>query len=292
MNHPAADSPIVYLNGMLMPLHGARISVLDRGFLFGDGIYEVVACFGGRPFRLAQHQERLRRSLAAIRIDAASALSVLWEQLPELLVTWEPDADCSLYVQVTRGAAPRDHAFPDPPVLPTVFAMLMPLKVTEPQPSRAISREDIRWSRCDVKSVSLLANCLLRQEAVDAGVAETLLLRNGYLTEGSVTSVFVVSEGRILTPPLSQDVLPGVTRDLVIELMASSASPVSEVPISEADVRSAEEIWVTSSTRDIVPIVELDGAPVGTGKAGALWREALSRYQAFRQAESSGVGPG
>jgi len=286
MSHEAIPA-MVYLNGVILPLHQATIPVLDRGFIFGDGVYEVVACFGRRPFRLEQHQQRLTASLAAARIDGVRQLERLWRNLDELLSTWPEGRDCSLYVQVTRGVAPRDHAFPRPAVLPTILALLMPLEVNTPTPSAAITREDIRWSRCDIKSTSLLANCLLRQEAVDAGVAETLLVRDGYLTEGSVTSVFVVLDGRPITPPLSTDVLPGVTRDLVIELMANSATPVIETPVSEARLRLASEIWVTSTTRDIVPIIELDGLPVGDGKPGPVWREALTRYAAFRTAASS-----
>jgi len=277
---------MVYLNGAILPLHQATIPVLDRGFIFGDGVYEVIACFGGRPFRLEQHQARLTQSLAGVRIDGLRQVERLWRNLDELLSTWPKGQDCSLYVQVTRGVAPRDRAFPRPAVLPTVFAMLMPLEVKEPQPGEAITRPDIRWGRCDVKSTSLLANCLLRQEAVDEGVAETLLIRDGWLTEGSVTSAFAVVDGRLLTPPLSHDVLPGVTRDLVIELMADSATPVLETPVSEAQLRMASEIWVTSSTRDILPIVKLDGVPVGSGAPGPIWREALGRYVAFRTAAS------
>lgn len=279
-------SELSFLNGQLLPLAEAHISVLDRGFLFGDGVYEVLACFGGRPFRLRQHQERLQNSLAAIRIDAAAAVEALWAALPDLLASGTPGADCSLYIQVTRGVAPRDHAFPKPAVPPTVFAMLMPLQVAEPKPARAITRADIRWDRCDIKSVSLLANCLLRQEAVDAGVAETLLLRDGHLSEGSVTSAFIVKDGVVYTPPLSADVLPGVTRDLVIELLQDTPHAVVGAPVTEAALRAADEIWVTSSTRDIVPIVELDGVAVGTGQAGPVWALALARYQAFRRAES------
>lgn len=291
MNHDAIPA-MVYLNGAILPLHQASIPVLDRGFIFGDGVYEVIACFGRRPFRLEQHQKRLQASLAAARIDALRQVERLWRNLDELLTTWPPGRDCSLYVHVTRGVAPRDHAFPHPPVLPTVLAMLMPLEVKQPTPGAAITRTDIRWSRCDIKSISLLANCLLRQEAVDAGVAETLLIRDGYLTEGSVTSVFVVLDGRPVTPPLSHNVLPGVTRDLVIELMADSGTPVIEAPVSEARLRLASEIWLASTTRDVVPIVELDGEPIGGGQPGPLWHEALARYLAFRTAASVAGGQG
>jgi D-alanine transaminase len=289
MSHDAVPA-MVYLNGAILPLHQASIPVLDRGFIFGDGVYEMIACFGRRPFRLERHQERLQASLAAARIDGLRQVERLWRNLDELFATWPEGRDCSLYVHVTRGVAPRDHAFPRPPVLPTVFAMLLPLEARTPEPAAAITRADIRWSRCDIKSTSLLANCLLRQEAVDAGVAETILLRDGHLTEGSVTSVFVVLEGRPLTPPLSHDVLPGVTRDLVIELMADSGTPVTETPVSEARLRLASEIWLTSTTRDIVPVVELDGQPVGDGRPGPLWRQALDRYLAFRKAAATG-GP-
>jgi len=275
----------VYLNGEYLPLSAARIPVLDRGFIFGDGVYEVIPVYDRRPFRLAEHLARLRHSLAGIRLDDPLG-ETGWKEVIARIVATAPWPDQGVYLQVTRGVAPRDHAFPrDTPA--TVFVMPMRL---EPPPAAhleqgvaAISAEDTRWSRCDLKTTSLLANVLLRQLAVDAGCAETLLVRDGQLIEGSASNVFVVHAGCILAPPKSHWMLPGVTYDVVLELAAQLELPHAVRPIAVAEMRAAEEIWLTSSTKEITPVVQLDGHPVGDGRPGPLFYRMHAAYQAFKR---------
>lgn len=270
----------VYLNGELMPLGQACIPVLDRGFLFGDGVYEVIPVYGGHPFRLQQHLERLERSLKETRIPSPHT-GEQWQEIFQSLIDTSPVADSGLYLQVTRGVAVRDHAFPEF-VKPTVFAMINPIK---PVPAEvlekgipAVVREDIRWNRCDIKSISLLGNVLLRQEAVEADAMESILTRNGQVTEGSASNVFVVKTGEILTPPKDELLLGGVTRDLVLELARRHGLPVREAVIREQFMRAADEIWVTSSTKEILPVTSLDGRPVGEGKPGPVWETIRELY--------------
>lgn len=278
-----------FLDGVFQPLDGARVSVLDRGFIFGDGVYEVLPVYAGRPFCLEEHLERLSASLAAIRLEPPLS-TAQWRSVVAQLVQSNGGGDLSVYLQVTRGPAfPRDHLFPAAPA-PTVFAMATPLVRKPPAPVTAISLPDIRWQRCHIKATALLANVLLRQQAADAGAYEALLLRDGLLTEGAASNVFLVSDGRVCTPPKGPHLLGGITRDVVIRTLAGTRLAVAEVELNEATVRAAEEIWLTSSTREILPVVQLDGRPVGSGEPGPCWREALERYQAFRDA-SPGVAP-
>ena len=273
-----------YLNGVYAPLEETRVSVLDRGFLLGDGVYEVIPVYSGRLFRLDQHLARLETSLESVRIDNPHARAE-WVELLQELVARNGGGDQALYLQVTRGAAARSHAFPSG-VSPTVFAMLNPLATRdEPQPAKAVLRSDFRWGRCDIKTIALIGNVLLRQEAIDAGCLEAILVRDGNVTEGAATNVFVVQDDFIATPPKGPQLLGGITRDLVIELCLDADLPVVEAAISEAAIREADEVWVTSSTMEIVPIIELDGSPVGTGRPGPVWRKAWSVLREFRQAQ-------
>lgn len=271
----AEPFPTCHLNGQLLPLRDARISPLDRGFLFGDGVYEVIAARGGHPARLGANLARLARNLAAIRLrdphDEAG-----WRALIARLIEANGGGDMYVYLQVSRGAEyGRNHA-PLPEVEPTVFAFCAPL----PQPAaetlrdgvRCITAEDTRWSRCDIKSVALLANVLLRQQAVDAGAAETILLRDGWLTDASASAVHVIVSGEIRTPPYSQWLLPGTTRGWLEQLADEHGVPARSVPVSEAELRGADEIWLSAATRGIVPVTMLDGRPVGTGRPGPLWQ--------------------
>jgi len=273
---------IAYLDGEYQPLADVRISPLDRGFLFADGVYEVIPVYGGRPFRADEHLERLERSLAAVRIvdplDRAG-----WKALLEGIVERNGGGHQAVYVQVTRGAAPRDHAFP-PAALPTVFAMSKALN-TDPQtrPLHVITRPDIRWTRCDIKSVALLPNVLMRQEAEDFGASEAIMVRDGEVTEGSATNVFVAAGDALRTPPKSAHILGGITRDLLIELMAAADIEVREEAIPEADLRTAAEIWVTSSTKEVAPVVRLDGEAVGEGEPGPLWQRVNGLFQDYKQ---------
>lgn len=278
-------SEIVYLNGEFMPLESARIPVLDRGFIFGDGVYEVIPVYSRRPFRLAEHLRRLQNSLDAIRL--ANPLSdAEWSKLIAEMVARNPGDDQSVYLQVTRGVARRDHAFPKD-VKQTVFMMSGPLVTPAAElidkGVPAITANDFRWLKCDVKSTSLLGNCLLRQEAVDAGAVETILFRDGYLTEASSSNVLVVREGTVLAPPKNHLVLPGITYDVVLELIATNGIPCSVREVSEREVRTADEVWVTSSTKEVLAVTQLDGRSVGSGKPGPVFRRVHALYQDFKR---------
>jgi D-alanine transaminase len=276
---------IVYLNGEFLPIERAQVSVLDRGFIFGDGVYEVIPVYGGRLFRLEQHLERLARSLAAIRL--ANPLSdEIWRRCLQELVARNDGGDQSVYVQITRGAAPRDHAFPKD-VTPTVYAASSPLK---PLPAdlaeqgvAAVTLPDIRWQRCDIKAITLLPNILLRQQAIDQGAVEAILVRDGAANEGAASNLFIVKEGVLVTPPKGPYLLPGITRDLILELAAAHGIAHREAVISSTDLKIAEEVWLTSSTREILPVTRLDQRPVGNGKPGALWRRMMDLYQRYKQ---------
>ncbi|MDO9636192.1 MAG: D-amino acid aminotransferase [Thiobacillus sp.] len=275
-----------YLNGDYLPLADAKISVLDRGFIFGDGVYELVPVYSMKPFRLDEHLRRLQGSLDGIRLanphDAAG-----WRERILKLIDLQDFADQSLYIQVTRGVAPRDHAFPKA-ATPTVFMFAQPLVTATPAQKAAgvcaVTAIDNRWLRCNIKAISLLANILLRQQAVDADCAETLLLRDGFLTEGAASTIFVVKDGVLLAPPPSKLMLTGITYDVVRELAVANGMPHAVRAISEAELRAADEVWMTSSTKEIMPIVRLDGAQVGAGVPGPLAQQMDALYQAFKQA--------
>jgi len=276
---------MIYLNGEWMPIEQARVPVLDRGFIFGDGVYEVIPSYSGHPFRLREHLLRLQSSLDAVRIVNPYGLE-RWDELVRAVVAKNSWEDQGVYLQVTRGVAPRDHAFPKG-VQPTVFMMSNPL-VTPPPEQRergaaAITVADNRWLRCDIKSVSLLANCLLRQSAVDASAAEAVLLRDGFLTEGSASNIFVVRNGVIAAPPKTNFILPGITYDVVIELARANRLPLEIRQVSEAEVRGADELWLTSSTKEVLAISTLDGKPVGHGKdAGKPGPMAARMHQLYQ----------
>jgi D-alanine transaminase len=274
-----------YLNGQFLPIEDAKISPLDRGFLFGDGGYEVIPVYSRRPFRIDEHLRRLQITLDGIRLPNPHSLDE-WRRLVERIIADNDFSDQSVYIQVTRGAdSKRDQAFPAG-VQPTTFIFTVPL-VTPSAVQRetgiaVISALDNRWLRCDLKTVALLANVLLRQQAIDAGCVETIMLRDGYLTEGAASNIFVVREGLLLAPPKDHRMLPGITYDVVLELAARHGMPHEVREISEAEVRSADELWMTSSTKEVLPITTLDGKPVGTGKPGPAARQMYAWYCAFR----------
>ena len=278
-------SEIVYLNGEFMPLEDAKVPVLDRGFIFGDGVYEVIPVYSKRPFRLQEHLTRFRRSHDAIRL-AYPMSDADWTKLVEDLVARNAGDDQSIYLQVTRGVAKRDHMFPKD-TRPTVFGMSNPLvtpsRETVDSGVHAIATIDYRWLKCDVKSTSLLGNCLLRQLAADAGAIEVVMFRDGFLTEGSSSNVFVVKNGVILAPPKNNLVLPGITYDVVLELARAHGLPYEVRPVSEAEVREADEIWVTSSTKEVLAVTTLDERAVGGGKPGAVFRRMHQLYQDFKR---------
>ena len=280
---------IAYLNGQFLPLAEAKISVLDRGFVFGDGIYELVPVYSKKPFRLDEHLRRLQGSLDGIRLANPHGVAE-WRARILTLIARQDFADQSVYIQVTRGTPaegqpPRDHAFPQG-VPPTVFMFAQPLvTATSAQKAAgvcAVTAVDNRWLRCDIKAISLLANILLRQQAVDAGCAETVMLRDGFLSEGAASNIFVVKDGVLLAPSPSNLILTGITYDLVLELAAAHGIQYEVRAIGEAEVRSADELWMTSSTKEIMAIVKLDGVPVGAGTPGPLAQRMDALYQTFK----------
>jgi len=270
-----------------MPLREARISPLDRGFLYSDGAYEVTPVYGGRPFRFDQHHERLTRSLREIRMEDPLTREAWRELYRELIARNLPQGDLYIYVQVTRGAEfGRNHA-PLPDVPRTIFAFASPWPEGRAgwreNGLPAVTAQDTRWSRCDIKSVSLLANVLLRQLAVDAGASETILLRDGQLTDSSASSVHVVIGGELRTPPNSWKLLPGTTRGVIEEVGVRAGITCRSVAIGEPELRAADEILLGAATREIQPISSLDGKPVGTGKPGPVWRKLHDAYQAYKR---------
>ena len=280
---------IAYLNGEFLPVEQARISPLDRGFLFADGIYEVIPAYAGVLFRLEEHLERLERSLAEIQLHNPHSRAE-WSAMMQQLVEQNGGGNISVYLQVTRGAASkRDHAFPNPPVAPTVFAMTSPIAAPaadSPDTTEGVSAltmDDIRWSRCDIKSIALLPNALMRQYAVQQGCAEAILIRDGFATEGSASNYFIVKDGVVITPPKSHLILPGITRDLVVELCHANHVPFEEREVTEAELKNADEIWLSSSTKEVVPVVSLNGNPIGNGKPGELWKKVARLYVDYKR---------
>jgi D-alanine transaminase len=282
----AEPLPLCYLNGEYLPLTEARISPLDRGFLYADAIYEVMPVYRGRPFRFAAHSERLARSLAGISMEDPHTREQ-WRAILGVLIERNGGGDQYVYWQVTRGAQlGRTHA-PLPHIPRTVFAFCAPW----PQPPAdlfetgisCVTATDTRWARCDIKSTALLANVLLRQLSVDAAAGETILLREGELTEASASAVHVVLGGEVLTPPNSRRILPGTTRGAVEEMAARAGIPCRVQPISEPQLRAADEVWLSAATREVQPVTELDGHPIGSGRPGPLWRRVYEELQRYKE---------
>jgi D-alanine transaminase len=279
------NSPLVYLNGEFLPLDQARVSVLDRGFLFGDGVYEVIPAYAGHLFRLEQHLQRLDNSLAAIRMDPPLSHDQ-WRELLTRLIADRP-GDLGIYLQVTRGAdSKRDHEIPQG-LSPTLFAMATPISPPTPEQAErgigCITLDDIRWAHCNVKATTLLANVLLKQQAIDEDCYEAILIRDGQAIEGAVSNLFIVRDGLIITPPKGPQLLPGITRDLVLELAESAGLPYAEASIGLDELLSADEIWMTSSTKEVMAVTRLNGQPFGDGRPGPVWRQITPLYQACKQ---------
>ena len=269
-----------------MPLSQAHISPLDRSFLFGDGVYEVVPVYDGRLFRFQAHAERLSRSLAALRIPDPYSRTQWREQLDHLVAA-NGGGDQYVYLQVSRGHENGRNHIPPAGLTPTVFVYCSPWPQAAPEVFteglRCITTADTRWARCDIKSVALLANTLLRQQASEAGASEAILLRDGKLTEGSASTVHVIAGGELLTPPNSHRLLPGTTRGVVIEIAESLGIAHRSEDITEAQLRNADEIWLASATREVQPVTRLDDRPVGTGLPGPLWQRVHARYQVLKR---------
>lgn len=278
--------PIGYLNGEFGDVADLRIPVLDRGFLFGDAVYEVIPVYQGRPFRSEFHYRRLQRSLGQIHMDRVLDREQFNSLVGEL-ITRNGGGSMAVYIQISRGAeSTRNHLIPKG-LAPTVFAMTSALRSRSPEVLekglQVITREDTRWDRCDIKSTSLLANILLYSEANEQHAQECLLHRAGLLTEGSSSSVFVVTQGQVHAPPYGPEILPGTTRDLVVELCEAHGTPVRVRPIKMDDLAGADEIWIASATREVLPVTRIDGHPVGDGKPGPLWRAINAHFQDYKQ---------
>lgn len=273
---------ICFLNGEFLPLSEAKISVLDRGFIFGDGVYEYVPVIKRRPYRLQGHLLRLERSCQAIGLTNPYS-EAQWGEIITQLIAKHPQDDQAIYFQITRGVAKRDHAFPKG-VAPTVFMMSNPLlHPTREQLEngvKAYTFEDVRWHRCDIKTISLLGNVLAREFAASKGGAEVVMFRNGMLTEASASNVFVVKNGRILSPPKDNHILPGITLDGVFDLSAKAGIPLEVRPVPAAQVWEADELWLSSSSKGILAITSLDDKPVGNGKVGPLFKKMRPIFEA------------
>lgn len=274
----------IFLNGEYLPLAEAKISVLDRGFLLGDSIYEVIPVFAGKPFRLPHHLQRLNNSLGAIKIENPHTEEE-WRTIIDELTVQYPNQDQSLYLHVTRGIAPiRDHIFPGP-VKPTVFAMSSPIDPAKlPDPEKgiaAITVDDLRWKLCCIKATTLLANVLARQTAIEQDAAEAIMIRDGLALEGAASNLFIVKDNILITPPKGDELLPGITRDLVLELADKNSIEYKQQAIPLNDLLSASEIWLTSSVREIVPVVNLDGKALAP--PGPKWRLMNKLYQQYKQ---------
>lgn len=277
----------VYLNGQFLPIEDAKISVLDRGFIYGDGVYEVIPVYHRQPFRLPQHLARLQHSLDGIRL-ANPHTAAEWEALIRELIARQPFDQQALYLQITRGVAKRDHVFPVG-VAPTVFMMSNPLATPSAEQVAngvaVITAEDNRWHRCDLKTTSLLGNVLMRQLAADAGAVETVMFRDGFLTEASACNVLLVIGGRIVVPPKDNLILPGITYDATLEFATVAGVPVEVRQVPRAEAMAADEMWVSSSTKEVLAVTTVDGKPFAGGVPGPVFRKV---WQAFQQHKPQG----
>ena len=277
---------IIYLNGDYKPVEEAAISVMDRGFLFGDGVYEVIPVFANKLLRIDEHLHRLQNSLNRISLQNPNSKAEWLEIFSELLKR-NTGEDRAVYLQISRGAFPVRDLMIKAGSPATVFAMV--LQVTPPDVEvisagiSVITVDDFRWSACDIKSTSLVANVMLKQQAVAAEVDDAILVKNRSLSEGTASNVFLVKNGVLITPPTGHKLLPGITRDLVIEIAGNNTILVEEREVKEAELFTADEIWMTSSTREIAPVISLNGEAVGSGAAGPMWKRVMDLYQQYKQ---------
>ena len=283
------NDALVYLNGEILPISQAKVSVLDRGFVFGDGIYEVVPVYGQRLFRFDEHMARLSRSLAKLRIPNPASRDEWLARCRQLVASTAEASgaqDQLVYIQVTRGVAPRDHVMPVG-LTPTVFMMANPMKpATAEQRHKGVActtARDFRWERGDIKSISLLGNVLARQMSADHGAVETIMFRDGFLTEAAASNVWIAHEGALLGPPKSEHVLEGIRYDLLRELCEDCGIAYNLRPIPEADVRAADEVMLSSATKEVIAVTQIDGVAVGhgalRGKPGPVYARLFEAYQ-------------
>lgn len=279
------SSQLVYLNGEYLPLSEAKVSVLDRGFIFGDGVYEVIPSYGSKALRFEHHMQRLQNSLDAVRIKNPLSNSQ-WKTIIDKLIENTDSQDQYIYLHITRGVASRDHRFPEE-TKPTVFVMSSVLNAVDPELLKtgvtAVTLDDIRWQYCNIKAIALLPNILLRQQAVDKGAIEAILIRDGNITEGAASNAFIVIDGVIKTPPKDHKLLPGITRDLIVELAKAHDMPIEETAISEKEFLAADEIWLSSSTKEILPVTKINDQQVGDGKPGPIWQKMFQNYQGYKE---------
>lgn len=277
----------VFLNGEFVAADQAKVSVFDRGFLLGDGVYEVIPVYDGRCFQLKKHLERLQNSLDGVRM-ANPYSDAQWQSVFEKLISHHGHGDQALYLQVTRGVAPREHVFPDN-TTPTAFVMSNPMRAVPEQYKQqgisAITVLDTRWQKCNIKAITLLPNSLLKQQAKDAGAEEALLIRDGYLTEGSSSNAYAVIDGVIYTAPKDEKILPGITRDVVLNIAKNAGIRLVEEAVAESRLTESDELWVSSSTKEVLPITRLNGVNVGQGVPGPIWQKIDALYQHFKDKE-------
>jgi D-alanine transaminase len=277
-------SPIVYLNGQFLPSDEAKISVLDRGFIYGDGVYEVVPVYARQTFRMPEHLRRLQNSLDGIRL-ANPMTAAQWGDVIGEMIARQPFENQGVYLQVTRGVAKRDHAFPVG-VPPTVFMMSNPLVLPSAEQVKrgvaVVTAEDNRWLRCELKTVSLLGNVLMRQLAVDAGALETVMFRDGFLTEASASNVLAVIDGVIVAPPKDHHILPGITYDATLEFARAAGLRLEIRPVTRAETLGADELWLSSSTKEVLAITTVDGKPFAGGAPGPVFRKIWDVFQAHK----------
>jgi D-alanine transaminase len=274
----------VYLNGQFLPLEDAKVSVLDRGFIYGDGVYELVPVYRREPFRLPQHLARLQHSLDGIRLENPHS-DREWAAIIGELVARQPFEDQGVYFQVTRGVAKRDHAFP-PGVPATVFMMSNPLATPSAEQIEngvaVVTAEDNRWRRCDLKTISLVGNVLMRQLAADAGAIETVMFRDGHLTEASASNVLVVIDGAVVAPPKDNLILPGITYGAAYDFALEAGLPFAVRPVTRAEALAADEMWLTSSTKEVLAVTRVDGRPFARGVPGPVFRRMHALFQAHK----------
>ena len=280
------DISTCFLNNDFVPLKDAKVSVLDRGFIFADGIYEVIPVFSGKIFRLEHHLSRLNDNLTAIKIENPYTENQWLTIFTDLISKNNySNTDCSIYMQVTRGVAKRDHVFPENST-PTIFVMLNPMPAANPEKLEkgltVITREDIRWQYCNIKSISLLGNIILKQEAADNNADETVLIRDGHLTEGSSSNIFIVKDGIIKTPVKDHQLLPGITRDLIVEIALQQGLACEETVITEQELFDADEVWLSSSLKEVSPVCIINNQSVADGKPGSHWRKMYQLFQDYK----------
>lgn len=278
--------PLIYLNGKYLPINEANISVMDRGFLFGDGVYEVIPVFNGKLFRFEQHLARLKRSLDAIYLDIDLSPQKWAKIFHKLIAQYANCPTQSIYLQITRGpTSKRDYAFHQE-IKPTLFAYTTPLHANSVENLAkgisAITLEDIRWQRCDIKAITLLSNVLLRQLAIETGAQEAILIRNEEALEGTSSNLFIVKDKQLFTPSLNSRILGGITRDLILELATQYHIPYLETTITITALQQADEIWLTSSTKEVQPVIKLNDKIIGNGSAGPVWHQMIKYYQAYK----------